>query len=89
MTSSASTTAKGAFPTSFPGNRHGVAEPEGFFLACIGDRDQVGDFAHQLEFAVFAAGFESVFEFETDVEVVFDGRLAPAGHDDNVLDAGR
>src|SRR6185369_3839964 len=34
------------------------------------------------------AGFEEVFEFETHIEVVFDGALAAPGDDNDVLDAG-
>ena len=44
--------------------------------------------AHDRQQILLVAGLQQVFQLEADVEVVFDGGLAAAGHDDDVLNAG-
>ena len=66
----------------------GVSQAERFLLPHVGDVDHVGDGAHGGQQILLVAGFEQVLQLEADVEVIFDGGLAAAGDDDDVLDAG-
>jgi hypothetical protein len=88
ITSSARTVAKGSDPYQFARAEHGVAEAAGFFLPRVGDVDEVGDLAHKGQQIFLFARFEEVFELEADIEMVFDGGLAPAGDHNDVGDPG-
>ena len=79
---------EGFVADEFAGHEDGVAEAESFFLADVGDVDHVGDGAHDLEQVGFLALFEHAFEFVADVEMVFDGLLAAAGDDEDLVAAG-
>jgi hypothetical protein len=81
-------TANGSSPTSAR-DQHGVAEAERLALAHVGEVDQVRDLADLLELLRLAARLEEALEFDRDVEVVLDGVLAAAGHQDDVVDARR
>jgi hypothetical protein len=65
-----------------------VTEAKGFFLANVGDINHVGDGAHNIQQVGFSALFEHAFELVADVEVIFDGLLAAAGDDENLIAAG-
>ncbi len=69
-------------------DEHGVAEAERLFLARVADLHHVGDFADQFRLIVLALFFEEALERGSGIEMVFDGILAFAGDDDDVLDAG-
>ena len=70
------------------GDQNGVAEAEGFLLAGVTDLDHAGDAANEFSLRVPALLFEILFEKGRAIEVIFDGVLALAGDDDDVLDAG-
>ena len=65
-----------------------MTQSERLLLAHVGDVDHVGDVAHDGQQVLLLARFQQVLQLEADIEVIFDGGLAPAGHDDDVLDAG-
>ena len=64
-----------------------MTEAERFFLADIGDVNHVGDGADDLEQVEFFALFEHSFQFVADVEMIFDGLLAAAGDDEDLVAA--
>ena len=68
-------------------HRYGVTEAEGFFLAHVGDADEIRDSPDDVELLALVFLLEEVFELEGNVEVIFDSALAPPGHDDDVGDA--
>ena len=72
----------------FAGHEDGVAEAESFFLADVGDVIMSEMERTILQQVGFAALFEHVFEFVADIEVVFDGLLAAAGDDEDLVAAG-
>ena len=65
-----------------------MAQTQRFLLPDVGDVDHVGDAAHDGQQVLLAARFQQVFQLEADVEMIFDGGLAAAGDDDDVLNAG-
>ena len=65
-----------------------MPKTEGFFLADISNIDHVGDGADGGEHLFLALRFENMFQFEADIEVIFDGRLATPSDDNHVLNAG-
>ena len=71
----------------FARHEDGVAEAERFFLTDVGDVDHVGDGADDLEQVGLLALFEHFFQFVADVEMVFDGLLAAAGDDEDLVAA--
>ena len=79
---------EGLVAHQFHGAEHGVAQAQRLLLTHVGDVDHVGDAVDDGEQLFFAARFEQVFQLEADVEMIFDGGLAAAGHDDDVLDSG-
>ena len=70
------------------GNQHGVAKAERLLLAGVADLDHIGDAANEFGLRVLALLFQELFEEGSAIEVIFDGVLALAGDDDDVLDAG-
>ena len=72
----------------FAGHEHGVSQTQRLFLADIGDMHHVGNGPHNGQQLRLLAGFEHVFEFITDIEMVFDGLLAASGDDDDLVAAG-
>ena len=79
---------EGLVADQLPGHEDGVAEAELLLLAHVADLGQVADVAHATEHLDVAAGLEQVLELVGGVEVVLDGPLLAAGHDDDLLDAG-
>ena len=73
----------------FARHQDGVAQSECFLLANIGDVDHVGNLAHDVQQLGLLSLLEHLLEFVADVEVIFDGALAAAGHDDDLVAAGR
>jgi xanthine dehydrogenase accessory factor len=65
-----------------------VAQAQGEFLPDVDDFEEIRDLPNQSEQILLAAVLEHSFELEGYVEVVFDGILAPAGDQDDLLDAG-
>src|SRR5207247_9061456 len=51
--------------------------------------DHVRDLADLGELIALAAGLEERLELDRHIEVIFDGVLAAAGHEDDVVDARR
>ena len=70
-------------------DEHGVAEAERLALADVREVDQVRDLADLGELFALAARLEKRLELDRHVEVILDGVLAAAGHQDDVVDAGR
>ena len=67
-----------------------MAEAEGFGLADVDALDAGGnDAAHELEKLVLALFLKLALEFGIGVEVVLDGALVAAGHEDHFGDARR
>ena len=81
-------TANGSSPTRLRGDEHRVAQAERLALAHVGEVDQVRDLADLGEQLRLAARFQERFELDRDVEMIFDGVLAAAGDEDDVVDAG-
>src|SRR5258706_7065522 len=65
-----------------------MAQAEWLLLARIADLHHVGNVSDELGLLLLAVLFEKIFEEGRSVEVIFDGTLAAAGDDDDVLDAG-
>ena len=80
---------EGLVADEFARHEHGVAQAERFFLADVGDVHHVGNVADDFEQVGLAALLEHFFEFVADVEVVFDGLLAAAGDDEDLVAAAR
>ena len=72
----------------FAGGEHGVAESERFFLARVAELDRLADRTHQFGLVLLALALEKALELGGGIEMVFDGVLAAAGDDDDVVDAG-
>ena len=69
-------------------HQHGVAEAQRFLLPRVAEVHHAADFAHQFRQIGFAFPFQETFQFRRRIEVVFDGVLSPAGHDNDVVNAG-
>jgi hypothetical protein len=68
--------------------KDGVAEPERFGLAGVGNAGEFGDSARDFEEGGFIFCGEGGFKFGTAIEVVFHGGFAAAGDDDDLVAAG-
>ena len=79
---------KGLITYQFARGQHRVTEAERLLLAYVSDVDHVRDLAHNLKQIELFALFEHLFEFVTDVEVIFDSLLAAAGDHDDLIAAG-
>ena len=66
-----------------------MPEAERFSLPDIREVDQVGDLADFVELLALAARLEKRFQLHRSIEVVLDRVLAAAGHQDDVVHAGR
>ncbi len=62
-----------------------MPQPERRLLAHVGNPGEIGDRTHLSEQIGLAPLFEHPFQLEGRVEMVLDGVLAPAGHDDDAL----
>ena len=71
------------------GDQHGVAEAKRFALPHVGEVEHVRDLADLVELVALAARFEVRLELDRDVEVIFDGVLAAAGDQNDVVGARR
>ena len=71
----------------FARHKHGMAQTERFLLADVAHVDHVGDLADDLEQIVLPALLEHLFQFIADVEVVFDGLLAAASDNQDLVAA--
>jgi len=56
-------------------------------MSDVRDVDQVRDLSHFFEELVLASRLEKGLELDRDVEVIFDGVLAAAGDEDDVVGA--
>src|SRR6267154_533403 len=65
-----------------------MAEAKRLLLAGVTDLHHVCDVSHQLGLLFLAMFFEKILKEWRCVEMIFDGTLAAAGDDDDVLDAG-
>src|SRR5439155_27051826 len=65
---------------------HRVPQPQGFLLPHIRYVDQVGYAADDAEQLLLRARLQQIFQLEAHIEMIFDGRLAAAGDDDDVLE---
>ncbi len=65
-----------------------MAEPKRFPLPRVADLHHVADLSNHLGLIFFASLFQKTFKRGSRIEVIFDGILALAGDDDDVLDAG-
>ncbi len=79
---------KGLVADKFFGGQHGMAQAQRFFLADVGNVNHVGDVLNDRQQVGFAALLEHHLQLVADVEVVFDGALAAAGDDDDLIAAG-
>ena len=57
-------------------------------FAHVTDVDQIRDAPHLLEQVELAVSLQIFFELKGDIKMIFDGVLAAARNDDDVLDAG-
>jgi hypothetical protein len=64
-----------------------VPQSEWFSLAHVRHIDHLRDVADLFEQVQLAALLQKALELDVHVEVIFDGVLAAAGDDDDVLDA--
>jgi len=64
-----------------------VVRPERLALAHVREVDQLRDLADLIELVPLAARLEKRFEFHRDVEMILDGILTAARHQDDVVDA--
>ena len=62
-----------------------MSQAERFFLAYVSNVDHVGNMSERSEQIGLFALLEHLFEFVAHVEVVFDGLLAAAGDDDDLV----
>jgi hypothetical protein len=65
-----------------------VAKAHGLLLAHVGELDHLRDPAANGEQIHLAALFQAAFELRAEVEVIFDGRLAAAGDNDDLIAPG-
>src|ERR1017187_4958784 len=75
-------------PHQLHGAQNGVSQPQGFLLPSVRNVDHVGDVAHDRKQILLAPRFKHVFQLEADVKMIFDGALAAAGDDNDVLNSG-
>ena len=76
------------FRRHLPRAQDRVAQTQGFFLPDIRHIDQIGNLPHDLQQILLLSRIEQILQLETDVEVVFNGRLAASGDYDDVPDPG-
>ena len=69
-------------------HRHGVAQAERLLLPDGVDLGHLRDLPDRLELLELAFRFEELLELDAPVEMVLDGLLSAAGHDQDVLDPG-
>src|SRR6266568_1077325 len=70
-------------------NENGVAKPERFLLPRVAELQHVADFSNQLGLIFFPFLFQKALERRRRIEMIFDGILAFAGDDNDVLDSRR
>ncbi len=76
---------EGLVPHQVTGAVDGMPEPQGLFLAGVGEADGLAYVADHPEDVLLPLLAQDVLQLEGDVEVVLDGALAPAGDYDYVL----
>src|SRR2546427_12909210 len=79
---------EGFVPDEVLGAEDRVPQTPGVPLADITKICQLRNPADFVEYLLFSAFFEILFQLEGHVEVVFNGPLTPARDDHEVLDAG-
>ncbi len=80
---------EGLLADDIPGAPDRVTEPQGRHLAHEAHLPRLAEFGQQvLEDVVLALGLELGLELHVVIEIVLDRLLAPAGDEDEVLDAG-
>src|SRR5437773_3343004 len=70
-------------------NENGVAKPERFLLPRVAELQHVADFSNHLGLIFFPFLFQKTLERRRRIEMIFDGILAFAGDDNDVLDSRR
>ena len=65
-----------------------VSESQRLLLPDIRHVDHIRHIPHHGKQLAFAARLQQLLQLEADIEVILDGRLAPARDDDHVLNAG-
>ncbi len=80
---------EGLVADEVPGLEDRVPQPERGLLAHVGNPGEIGDRPHFFEEMGLAPLFEHPFQLEGGVEMVLDGVLAPAGHDDDAFQPRR
>src|SRR6266581_2907937 len=71
------------------GNENGVAKPERFLLPRVAELQHVADFSNHLGLVFLSFFLQKSFERRRRIEMIFDGILAFAGDDNDVLDSRR
>ena len=69
------------------GTQNSMAKSTRFLLADIVNAD-IRNFANQLQLLGFAAGLQVQLQLDAAVEMVFNGTLAAAGNNQDILNAG-
>ncbi len=72
----------------FARGKDGMAQAQRLFLPHIRDVNQVRNLADDFQQVSLAALLQHLLQFVADVEVVFDGRFAASGDDDDLIAAG-
>ena len=80
---------KGFVADKVAGNENGVAKSERFLLPRVAELQHVADFSNHLGLVFLPFFLQKALERGRRIEMIFDGILAFAGDDDDVLDSRR
>src|SRR3972149_10644005 len=79
---------EGLFSNQVFGDSYRMSQSLGLLLPHIANVNEIGDGSDPRQLLLLAAVFEKAFELEGNIEMILDGRLTAAGHDDDVLAPG-